>query len=269
MPNVDRHSGLRTLGIALTIALLSSGIGCRGAATPTVPDGIPAPQETRSEDATQAQAQLAFETGLRALDARQWEDAAAAFQWVVALDPGWSEARHHATVALAAAGFRDEAVEHARAYDAIETSEESLFLLGWALVGASRFAEARATFDARVSRRPADRLLLLQGWSALALGDLAAAQRAVDALRDPSPDAYCLAAAIADAFGDTAAAQSWLTRALEERPNHLAALRSLGLLLERTGQRDAAAPYLRAFLARAPNWDPDRAAVEAALERLH
>lgn len=271
MPNVDRNvaSAPRPLASGCLIGLLLAVVvlaGCRSAATTVVPD---APSREQPEPAAEdRQAEIAFATGLRALDAGQWEDAASAFRWAVALEPGWADARHNATIALAAAGFRDEAVDHARAYDALRADQESLYLLGWALVGAYRYSEASATLAARAPRRPDDRLLLLQGWSALALGDLQAAQRAVDALRAPTPDAYCLAAAVADDDGRTSDARALLERALADAPTHLAALRSLGLLLEQQGEHAPARPLLRSFLQRAPAWDPDRPAVEAALERL-
>jgi len=158
---------------------------------------------------------------------------------------------------LAEAGSPPEAV---RVLEAALKSEpgdiDALNGLGIALFRSGRTADAERAFRSALERDPTD----VTAWQnlgtlALSTGDLPGARRAfATALeRDPSLVGALNGVGVVESrSGNTAAAIEAWRRVVALDPRHFDALYNLASSLVKTGQRDAARPYLRQFAATAP-----------------
>lgn len=200
----------------------------------------------------------------------RYAEALTSFSWALELAPQWTEARWNRVVALLALARTDEAVAEASALDDMHRSDDSLYLRLWALVAANRFGDALALVDARAPRRPSAGMHVLIGWASLALSDLERAYASAEQgirNRATRSDALCLRAAVYEARGEADAALDDYNAVLDDEPRHLGALRGSGMLLLSGADPATGRLRLQRFLEVAPEADPDRPLVDAALAR--
>jgi arylsulfatase A-like enzyme/Tfp pilus assembly protein PilF len=167
------------------------------------------------------------------------------------------EMRSQLGIYLAEAGSPVEAV---RVLEAAVKSEpgdiDALNGLGIALFRSGRTADAERAFRSALERDPTD----VTAWEnlgtlALSTGDLPGARRAFTTAlaRDPSLVGALNGVGVVESrSGNTAAAIEAWRRVVALDPRHFDALYNLASSLVKTGQRDAARPYLQQFAATAP-----------------
>ena len=158
---------------------------------------------------------------------------------------------------LAEAGSPAEAVRVLEAALKTDPSDvDALNGLGIALFRSGRAADAERIFRSVIERDPTD----VTAWQnlgtlALSTGDLPAARRAfATALaRDPAMVGALNGLGVVESrSGHTAAAIAAWRRAVALDPRHFDALYNLASGLVKSGQREAARPYLQQFAANAP-----------------
>ncbi len=194
-----------------------------------------------------------------------------AYRRAEALDPRWPDPPYNRGGVLRRLGRAGEAVEeYQRALNLDPSRPRAAVNLGVALNQAGRYREAAEVYRTliRSDPRPPEAWNNL-GVNLMALEDYASAAGAYrEALsRDPGNAAYHgnLAQAL-EAEGDTSGAESEYRAALGISPDSPPLLRSLGLLLARTGRREEAARLLRQAGALLPGGlDPEARSVLQSL----
>lgn len=210
-------------------------------------------------------------SALRAQD--RLEEAVAAAEEAVRLDPANKPARHSRAVALSRIGRNDEALAELDAMIAQGVHAPAVWLgRGVTLLNLTRAADAEAAFADGVKRWPADQNLQ----NALAnvrwmRGDGPSFTRDFEAEVARNPDAVLLRIACADLMRRAEArgqAETLLRAGLARAPDHPGLLVSLGVLLDESGRTQEALPFLQRAVALIPHAPPYRVNLAGALLRL-
>jgi tetratricopeptide (TPR) repeat protein len=210
-------------------------------------------------------------TVLRAQD--KLEEAVAAAEEAVKLDPASAPARHSRAVAMTRLGRNEEALAELNSLAARGVSSPALWLnRGIALLNLTRDAEAESMFADGVRRWPFDHhlqnALANTRWMRGAGPTFTRDYEAVVAQR---PDALRLRLACADLlrradFRDRS--EELLREGLARAPEDPALLASLGVLLDEMDRTAEGLPFIQRAVARAPRLSANRANLACALLRL-
>jgi len=194
----------------------------------------------------------------------------AAYLRAKSLAPDWADPPYNRGGVLLRLGRAQEAVEEYRRAAALSGDLRFTLNLGYALDRAGRHAEAAELYRERI-RSVGESAPLYNNLGASLLA-MSRAGEAVEAYRkalslDPANASYHANLALAsEAAGDLTTAEAELRVALAASPDSPPLLRSLGLLLARTGRREEAAQRLRrADSLTAGGLDPEARAVLDAL----
>ncbi|MCB9897459.1 MAG: tetratricopeptide repeat protein [Planctomycetes bacterium] len=203
------------------------------------------------------------------LGREEWDDAIAAYEQALVVDPGYTEAHQNLAAALLRVGRPQDALAHVAEAERLGgVTARSAFTRGAALGELQRDDESRAALEEclRLDPSQADAHNLL-GLAALRDGRLAEAETHLLAARDAAPDEarprYNLGRLreLQERDGD---AEALYREALAREPDYVPALARLGQLLARTGRIDEAL----AQLSRAADLRPDDASLAGAVAKL-
>jgi tetratricopeptide (TPR) repeat protein len=196
--------------------------------------------------------------------------AEAAYRRAESLAPDWADPPYNRGGVLVRLGRAAEAIAEYRRAAALSGELRFALNLGYALDRAGRHAEAVELYRQRI-RSTGESAALYNNLGASLLA-MSRAGEAAEAYRkalsfDPANASYHANLALAsEAAGDLATAEAELRIALAASPDSIPLLRSLGLLLARTGRREEAAQRLRrADSLIAGGLDPEARAVLDAL----